>query len=260
MAFLFSIIIPTYNAAKVINAAITSVLNQTYDNFELIIMDGFSTDDTAIIVKSFDDKRIQFISEKDNGVYDAMNKAIDLACGNYIYFLGSDDTFINSNVLQLICNSLLNKPVELIYGNVVCSNSKEIYAGEFTLDRLLYVQNISHQAIFYSKDCFNKLGKYNLKYKLLADWDFNIRCFMHPQFEIKYINNCIAIYNDLTGLSKDEGESDTAFMKIAPYYTQRNLKSELSNIKYSKAYGIGKLIWNPLEILFRSLKLKKNES
>lgn len=247
MGYFFSIIIPTYNSAKVIEAAIQSVLNQNYQNFELIIIDGLSTDDTSIIVKSFDDKRIQFTSEKDNGVYYAMNKGIDMASGEYIYFLGSDDTLFNSDVLQVLFKSLSGKPFDLIYGNVLFTSSKEIYAGEFTLDRLLYVQNISHQAIFYRKDCFNKLGKYNLKYKLLADWDFNVRCFMHPDFEIKFIDITISNYNDATGLSKDTGESDQAFMKIMPYFKLRELKSELSSMKYSREYRLGNLIYKPFK-------------
>ena len=256
MNIFFSIIIPTYNAEKTVASAIESIINQKFRDFEVLITDGKSSDKTSEIVNSFNDKRIILCSQKDKGVYDAMNLGIDNAVGEYIYFLGSDDMLFDNNVLQKIYENLKDNTFDLIYGDVLFASSKDIYAGEFSLERLLYKQNICHQAIFYKRNSFYKLGKYNLKYKLLADWDFNIRCFMHPQFKIKYVETCIAVYNDLTGLSKDTGEADKSFMQISPYFQLRTLKSEISNIKFSKAYGIGKLILNPMEKII-SLFTKK---
>lgn len=246
MSFTFSIIIPTYNASKTLAATIESILSQTYKSFEVLIIDALSTDNSIEIIRKYNDERIKICTGKDNGVYDAMNKGLKIAEGKYIYFLGSDDFLFDENVLQNIFNSIEKKPCDVLYGNVLHSSNGFVYAGEFTLEKLLYIQNICHQAIFYKKDCFEKLGDYNLQYSLLADWDFNIRCFMHPHFKINFENIVVAVYNDETGLSKDNGESDLAFMKISPHYRMRNILSELSNIKYSKEYGIGKKFYIPL--------------
>jgi glycosyltransferase involved in cell wall biosynthesis len=250
----FSIIIPAYNAAKTIHAAISSILNQEFRNFELLVIDGGSTDDTATIVQSFADERILFRSEKDKGVYDAMNKGIGLATGEYLYFLGCDDTLYDSKVLQTIHEICLARPSHVIYGNVVFLSSRESYAGAFTLHRLLYEQNISHQAIFYRKDCFRQLGKFNLKYKISADWEYNIRCFMHPDFIIEYVGKPIAVYNDVDGLSKDY--SDVEFEKISPFYNILKLNSGFGSFKYSQEYRIGRILLSPYRIISRMFSKK----
>ena len=247
MSCYFSIIIPTCNASSTINTAVASVINQSFINFEIVIIDAVSSDDTLQILNKYADNRIKIICEKDKGVYDAMNKAVEIAEGEYLYFLGSDDFLYDNNVLQNIFNFSKVNHSDVLYGSVIFSSNRSIYAGEFTLERLLFTQNICHQAIFYNKECFKKLGNYNLKYYLLADWDFNIRCFMHPSFKINFIDTIIAVYNDSTGLSKDNGEADKIFMNISPHYRMRNLLAELSNIKFSKEYGLGRKIYNPLK-------------
>src|ERR1700722_16529958 len=100
MSNLLSIIIPTYNSQNTILTALQSIVKQSFDDFEIIIVDGLSNDDTVTIVKNFQDDRIKIISELDNGIYDAMNKGIDRAKGDWLYFLGSDDRLYNDTVLE----------------------------------------------------------------------------------------------------------------------------------------------------------------
>jgi glycosyltransferase involved in cell wall biosynthesis len=202
-----SIIIPTVNASKTLSIAIESVIDQSYQNFELLIIDGLSTDDTIEIAKKYNDDRIKIISEKDSGIYDAMNKGIRLAKGNWIYFLGSDDRFYNKEVLDNL-SSWFKSENEILYGNVVFSISGKVYDGKFTKLKLLQ-KNICHQAIFTRKQVFEKTGNFEIKYKALADWHLNMKWFNDRSIKHKYIGQTIAYYYE-DGYSFNN--QDTNFM------------------------------------------------
>ena len=224
----FTIIIPTYNSANTIKSAIASVLMQSLTSFEIILLDACSSDLTLKIVESFKDKRIKIVSERDKGVYDAMNKGITLAQGEWIYFLGSDDEFNNDKVLFNIYQHLKqNNSINILYGNVyfnsgrpAWASSSNIYDGEFTFEKLLN-QNICHQSIFYKKDFIvsNKLS-YSLKYPICADWDFNIKAWLKSSFT--YIDLVVANFN-AGGISSSNINDDFSkyrFVKLALYKKQ----------------------------------------
>lgn len=121
-----SIIIATFNAAKTLNKALDSVLNQTYQNWECIIVDGASKDDTINIVKEYvqKDTRFRYISEPDKGIYDAFNKGWEMAKGDWIYYLGSDDILLPNGLESLIKGTDTNS-YDIIYGNVICQKKQE---------------------------------------------------------------------------------------------------------------------------------------
>ena len=190
----FSIVIPTLNSEKTLPAALDSVLHQQFTHFEVWIIDSVSRDHTLSIVNTYGEKdgRIRLVSEKDKGIYDAMNKGIRLAGGSYIFFLGSDDWLHDDGVLGSVFEGLKGAiSPDLLYGNVVGANYKGHYDGEFSFEKLLK-KNISHQAIFYKRDLFDKIGYYNLSYRAHADWDLNIRCFADSRLNIKYLDRVIA--------------------------------------------------------------------
>lgn len=190
-----SIITPVFNNEMEIGRCIDSVFGQTYTNIEHIIIDGKSTDNSLSIIKEkaahFD---IIYISEKDEGIYDAMNKGIALASGDYLYFLGSDDVFYANNVLQEIVVKFENN--DIIYGNVFFKHAQHIYAGEYNKNRIID-QSICHQAAFFSKRTFKIIGTYDTQLQLAGDWDLFLRCFYHDDINIRYIENIICLYNDL---------------------------------------------------------------
>ena len=102
-----SIIIPTFNSAKTLSRCLDSVISQSFTDWEVLMMDGVSNDDTIKIASSYQDSRIQIYSEPDKGIYDAMNKGIDKAQGEWLYFLGSDDWLFNCNSLKdIFCNNI----------------------------------------------------------------------------------------------------------------------------------------------------------
>ncbi|MEO7534677.1 MAG: glycosyltransferase family 2 protein [Ferruginibacter sp.] len=180
-----SVIIPTFNAEKTIAKALDSILFQAFSNYEILVLDGKSADGTLEIIKSYAEKNecITWLSKKDDGIYDAMNNGIKKAKGDWIIFMGSDDSFFSDDVLLRVNNAIgENKASRMIYGNVHLNksigfeNESLVYGGEFHTRRILYA-NICHQSIFYHQSLFQELGVFNTKYKLLADWDFNLRCF-----------------------------------------------------------------------------------
>ena len=192
-----SIVTPVLNAEHFIESCLESVINQTYHFKEHIIIDGLSTDRTRDIVKYYADNfpHIKWISERDSGIYDAMNKGIELSTGDWLYFLGSDDIFFDNDVLQTVFYDGLYQKYDVIYGNVKFKISGAIYDGKFTSYKLIK-KNICHQAIFFKRSLFDRFGKYEIKYKCVSDWVLNMQWFNSQSTRYKYIDSIIAIYNE----------------------------------------------------------------
>lgn len=192
---LFSIIIPTFNSESTINLCIESIINQKFKDFEIIIVDGVSTDSTlTILSKCYENEKILIKSEKDNGIYDAMNKGIDLAKGEWLYFLGSDDTLIDKNVLEKVANLINKEKLDLVYGIVKGKDSRIEYKydSKFTI----YTKGIHHQSVFYNKGIFNKIGKYDMRFSVAADYHLTLKVFSNPKLIKKYIDIDIAYYGE----------------------------------------------------------------
>lgn len=209
---MFSIIIPTYNCKNVLEAAIQSVIKQTYENYEIVIIDGGSNDGTLDLIKSYVLKypdAVRYISEQDKGIYDAMNKGIDFAHGKWLFFLGSDDYFYSETVFQNLHDFIDKNPCEVVYGDIsgVAFNGRR--SADFSLTDLIN-RNLCHQGIFFNKHVFSKVGVFDLKYKAHADWDHNMRWFFNTEIKKKYIPLIISEYAD-GGFSSVNG--DTIFEK-----------------------------------------------
>lgn len=171
------------------------IIEQTFQSFEIVILDAHSTDTTVeLIQKHFpDNDQIKIFIEKDKGIYDAMNRGIELAKGNWIYFMGSDDTFFNQEVLANVALHL-NSEVHLVYGNVLWVPNEVLEEGICT-PQLLFNRNINHQRIFYKKELFTNYGAYDLQYKVASDHELNIRYFCNNSITKKYIPLTIARYH-----------------------------------------------------------------
>ena len=218
-----SIIIPTFNSAKTINACLDIIFGQTFEDYEVLIMDGASTDNTLEIAKTYDDPRIRIYSEPDKGIYDAMNKGIEKSKGEWLYFLGSDDLLFNKNIFQELLNELKGSKYKIVYGDVLIDGEaiwekhNQIYDGEFSWDKLIN-QNICHQAIFYHKDVFKKKGVFNIKYLVCADWDMNLR--LQSSYKFKYIDKIIAKFKGGATSSTNQNNFDSKekWDNILKYY------------------------------------------
>lgn len=205
-AKLFTIITPTLNPGRKLEETINSVLSQRESLFEYIIIDGGSTDGTLETIRRYGG-RIKFVSEGDKNVYDAMNKGLEVASGEYLYFLGAGDV-LRKGVLERIETSIPDKHPAFVYGNVFLLDRKKKYAGKFGKAKIART-NICHQAIFYERSIFELVGKFDLKYNLLADHAFNIKCFGDERIHKAYVDELIADYEGC-GISRG---TDPNFIK-----------------------------------------------
>lgn len=190
-----------YNSSSTIRSTVESVLKQTYPNVEYVVVDGASTDGTNEILRQYQGNLI-LVSEKDNGVYDAMNKALSIATGDYIIFMGADDLFYDDMVLSRVAGKLKN-PNAVYYGNVKRVRRLDIYAGKFSKWDWGY-KNPCHQSIFYPIGIY-KSNCYNLRYRLVADWVYNLNLLQHNTMFI-YLDEIISLYNDIDGLSSTNND------------------------------------------------------
>lgn len=197
---LVSIVIVVFNAGRVVSQAIESVLAQNYPFKELVVIDGKSTNQTLDYIEPYKNRLGYFVSESDLGIYDAMNKGIAAARGKWIYFLGADDVLADANVLTNIFEKYTGRNAGILYGDVRFKSDNRIFGGARTYQQLIE-KNISHQAIFYQKKVFDTVGKYNLRYKILADYDLNLRIFKNEDILKEYIPINICLYNDRGGAS-----------------------------------------------------------
>lgn len=204
---LLTIIMPTYNSATTLDNALESIIHQTFQNIEVLIIDGLSSDDSIEIAKKYqlEFSQIKIISEKDKGIYDAMNKGIGIARGEWVYFMGSDDSLYETNTIEQFLKLERIKNFDVLYGNVYSTRFNGVYDGEFTYSKLT-TKNICHQSIFFRKSVFKRIGNFNLKYKSHADWDHNIRWFFSSKVSKLYINQVVANYADggYSSLNEDE--------------------------------------------------------
>lgn len=184
-----SVVTVTFNARKTLEFTIKSVLSQTYDNMEYIVVDGNSSDGTVELLINYSNK-LKWISEPDKGVYDAMNKARQIASGDYLFFLGADDVFHNNTVVEDLVNEI-HSVDDVYYGNVIFKGPDKIYWGKFNKWKW-GCGNISHQAIFYPRHVYKNIS-YDIKYKVFADYVYNLS-LLENKTKFNYIPLIITDY------------------------------------------------------------------
>lgn len=206
----FSVVIPTYNCGHKLAATLESVLSQRRDLYEIIVVDGGSTDETLRIVEEYGG-HFKFISEPDQGVYDAINKGIGASSGKYLFFLGAGDR-LRDGVLERVAESLPAGDSALVYGDAYLVRFDMLYGGAYEMIDFIN-RNICHQAIFYERTIFDLLGGYDLKYKVYADWAFNMKCFADPRVRKIYLNMIMA---DFEGWGISDMQEDLIFRRDLP--------------------------------------------
>ncbi len=207
---LISVITINFNNAAGLEKTISSVVSQSFQDFEFLIIDGNSSDNSIDIVKQT--SRVNYwVSEKDNGIYDAQNKGIKHAKGDYLLFLNSGDTLFNVDVFQSLSDFSNEKKCGIIYGNTNVINeykNNNILCPPEKLDlNYLFRHNINHQACFIKRTLFDKYGLYNLKYKICADFDFFFKVFIDASETYCYHNYTVCNY-EIGGLSSNKENYD----------------------------------------------------
>jgi glycosyltransferase involved in cell wall biosynthesis len=187
-----SIIIVTYNAAETLQACLNSIDKQGYPALEIVIVDGLSTDNTVNILQKNTEKIAFWISEKDNGIYDAMNKALGYATGDWIYFLGADDILFDD--FSLLCAELKDDHI-IYYGRVMTLGGPTIPVNAYGFAKY----GLCHQAMIYPRKVFDK-RTFNTLYNISADYALNMSLFNSGEFSFVFKDLLVANFNQ-TGVS-----------------------------------------------------------
>ena len=192
-----SIITVTYNSAQTLAMTIDSVLRQTYQDIEYIVKDGGSTDKTIDVIKEYEPMfhgRMKWLSAKDKGIYDGMNKGIEMATGNIVGILNSDDFFTDNHVIEKIADAFNEKKVDAIYGDVHFvkgSNLKKsirYYSSRlFCPFWLRFGFMPAHPSFYVRRDVFSKVGLYKTDYKIGADFEMMVRMFYRHRITYHYL-------------------------------------------------------------------------
>ncbi len=190
---LFSIITVCQNNLEGLKRTSESNFSQTYGDFEWIVVDGESTDGTLGFLKSINNNRLSFLSEPDKGLYDAMNKGLKLARGDFVIFMNSGDSFVNSEVLKKLEYQIYTKQPDFIYGDAIeFEDSKQFYKKALSHKKATYSMFTHHQAIFYRRSLIGFL-KYDLDFKMAADWAFTIK-FLRKASKVLYWDSPICLF------------------------------------------------------------------
>ena len=236
-----SIIVATFNAGKFLKTALDSVKKQSYANWECIVVDGKSSDNTIDIVRLYekDDSRFKHISEKDKGIYDAFNKGWRMAKGEWVYYLGADDQILPDALTQFF----EKKPYgEIVYGNMFYKSQNGLKHEIQKNSSFLKGNMISHQSMLMRRQLIQQMDGFSLEYKICSDFDLFQRCITAGA-KITHYDIDVAVFNCCGGAS----EASTEFAKES-YMVRKKYGNKVTALyHYVKI-----IIKSKIQILFAS--------
>ena len=272
MMSLISIITINYNNAKGLETTLESVHNQKNKDYELIIIDGNSTDHSLAIIDKYESIVTYSCSEKDNGVYDAMNKGIKKATGDFLIFMNSGDSFYDTNTLAIFSDlKILHPKFDIIYGDVNAVDltvQKKIIQPK-KLNLFYFIDHtLNHQATFIKRGLFEKQGLYSLEYKISSDYEFFLKAFLANP--ITFIHHDFTVCNfQLDGMSQNPINFDDVTKerlviqkkhisaKELNYYLKLKDKKKLSKtsiIVWLRKYYVTRQFFNAVFFIYTKLK------
>ncbi|MEI7501777.1 MAG: glycosyltransferase family 2 protein [Paludibacter sp.] len=251
-----SIITATYNSEKSLQRTINSVVSQDYGNIEHIIIDGGSTDSTLAIIKSNLNSIDKYISERDNGIYSALNAGIKLATGDIIGFLHSDDIFNDEFVVSKIISTFQLENCDVLYGNLIyqsknSNNPKTIRywkSNSFKPIGLKYGWMPPHPTVYCKKTVYDQYGNFNEKFKISADYDFILRIFKETIIQKSYLPS-IMVKMDVGGVSNGSLKG-----------ILRKSKEDYQSIRQNKVGGFYTILCKNLRKIFQFSKFRTSKT
>lgn len=255
-----SIITVNYNDAKGLEKTIQSVITQTYQNFEYLVIDGDSNDGSKDVIDKYCTNINYNISEPDTGIYNAMNKGIKASKGEYLLFLNGGDVLNGITAVNDFVNHI-DFAGDIIYGDYKFETGGKVYPDNLT--PLFFVRtSLPHQSTFFNRVVFDKMGLYDEQYRIVADRAFYIKCFLSNQFVFKHINYPLTVF-DLSGVSNDPLQKEKQLLEnesmfqeyyglyFEDYKKMLCLQSELNQAKRETLRGILRRISNRIKKVWR---------
>jgi len=192
-----SVITSVYNNKETIEDAIKSVLSQTYENIEYVVVDGGSSDGTLDIIEKYKDQIDVLVSEPDKGIYDGLNKGLDLATGDIVAFLHSDDLYADEHTIEHVASVFEKEDVDGVYGDLIYTPKEDTSkvlrywkSKDFHPDLLKQGWMPAHPTFFLKKEIYDKYGKFDLSFKIAGDYDFMLRV-LSKGIKVKYLPEVI---------------------------------------------------------------------
>jgi glycosyltransferase len=193
-----SVITVTYNSGATLAETLRSVSSQSHADVEHIVIDGASSDDTLAVIKRYGRLDAKVLSEPDRGIYDAMNKGLRMATGDFVGFLNADDTFSGPEVLADVARAAQAQNVDVIYGDLIYvrrNRSQRIIrywrSGHFSRRRLMFGWMPPHPTLYVRKTVVDSLGGFDARLRISADYDFVLRCMQRPNTGVVYIRKVL---------------------------------------------------------------------
>ncbi|MCF0190679.1 MAG: glycosyltransferase [Marinilabiliaceae bacterium] len=193
-----SIITSCFNRASTIRDTIESVLSQDYADIEYIVVDGASTDGTLEIINEYADRINRIISEKDNGMYDGINKGIKAATGDIVGLLHSDDIFYATDTISRIVYEMKRTSADYLYANGIFVLPTDLHyvvrnwkSGDYSKSKIWHGWLPLHTTVYVKKDIFENSGYYNEQYKIAADTDWQLTCLYSQSLKVTYLDEYV---------------------------------------------------------------------
>lgn len=244
-----SIITVNLNNAAGLRKTIESIINQTFTDYEYLVIDGGSTDGSLEVIKEFADKITYWVSETDKGIYDAMNKGIKSSTGDILFFLNSGDLLLNMNVIEEVADIIfVNQEFDYYYGKILAKDERTSFISGKNLTKndfkLGYLPD--HQASFIRRNLFTLFGLYNIQYKIFADYDFILKCFKKNQ-KFYHFDKIVSIYQ-LGGVSANDNSYLILILKyfgiisfLKTGYLKKHLKPKLIRLMTKNLNSLRKI-------------------
>ena len=200
-----TIITASYNAVNTIEQTISSVIQQDYPNIEYIIVDGKSTDGTVEIIEKYEPYGIKWISELDDGLYDALNKGVRMASGDYIEIIGADDALTGTHIISRIVQSI-DSCVDILCAQEWLVNdaakTQRVYTNKYARDRKMYRGGmVPHAAMFVRRELLLRYP-FDMHYRIAADYKFFLQCYYDKTVKIRYSDEMVVFFS-ASGISSD---------------------------------------------------------
>ena len=250
---LVTVITVVYNNSKHIRDAIESVLSQDYSRIEYIVIDGGSTDGTIDIIEEYDDKISVFLSEPDEGIFDALNKGIVRAHGDFIGILHSDDLFCDKYVISDVINKMIDTETELCFSDLVIVDKESgklvrYYMAHYFRRWMLRIGWLPpHPTVFLKRSIFDEFGLYSKNYQIAGDFEFFVRIFYGREIKWTYLNR-ISVMMRRGGASN----SGLSSLKLAISEINRSLRS--NHVWSNPIFQVGRYFIRLLELIARPRK------
>ena len=239
---LVTIVTGTYNSSKFISDCVKSIHNQTFENIEHIIIDGNSNDNTVSIIENMPNRVSKLVSEKDEGIYDAMNKGLKMADGEIVGILNSDDFYNSNEVIQMVVKAFEDPLIDCVYGDLVYVDQlntdkvvRNWVTGPYTKKAFTKGWHPAHPSFFVRNTVYKKLGYFNLNFELAADFELMLRFLEKNKIKGKYLP--ISMVRMRLG-----GATNKSIKNILKGNNECVAAFKVNDLKVSAAYPIYRLL------------------